>query len=151
MAIWERFDFVRTATVNALANIDESKWDQQPEGFSNTIKWNAGHIYVSLETLLKAAAPDLQTDAEKYAPFFGMGTKPSDWPETVPSKEEVIELLTQQKARIQAHFEGRLSDQPAATIKIGPLALETIDDLLNFALFHEGLHLGIIQSQAKIV
>ena len=151
MAIWERLNFVRTATVNTLEKIDESKWDQQPEGFSNTIKWNAGHIYLVMEGLMTKAAPGLETNIKEYAPFFSPGTKPSDWPDTVPSKEKVIQLLVDQQTRIQQHFQGRLSDQPANEIMIGPLKLETIDDLLNFLLFHEGMHLGTIQAQMKLV
>ncbi|KAB7709136.1 DinB family protein [Bacillus aerolatus] len=151
MATWEQLDFVRTATVNTLEKIDENKWDKQPEGFSNTIKWNAGHIYVSLESFLKAADSEFQTNVEEYAPFFGMGTKPSEWPDNAPSKEQIIQLLTDQKTRVQQHFKDRLSDQPANEIKIGPLSLNTINDVINFSLFHEGLHLGVIQAQLKIL
>lgn len=151
MAIWERLNFARTATVNTLEKIDESKWDEQPEGFSNTIRWNAGHIYLVMESLMTIAAPDLETKIQEYAPFFSPGTKPSDWPDAVPSKEEIIERLTEQHTRLQQHLEGRLSQQPANEIAIGPLKLETIDDLLNFLLFHEGMHLGTIQAQMRLI
>ncbi|RJS59092.1 hypothetical protein CJ483_02630 [Bacillus sp. PK3_68] len=151
MAIWERVNFTRTATVNTLEKIDEGKWDQQPEGFPNTIRWNAGHIYLVMEALMTKAAPDLETNIQKYAPFFSPGTKPSDWPDTVPSKEDIIHLLVDQQKRMQQHLDSRLSDQPANEIMIGPLKLESIDDLLNFLLFHEGMHLGVIQSQMKLV
>ncbi|PAQ13167.1 hypothetical protein CD798_16470 [Bacillaceae bacterium SAOS 7] len=151
MAMWERVNFIRTVTLRTLEAIDEAKWDVQPEGFANTVKWNAGHTYVVMESLLKAADPSFETDMERYAPFFAPGTKPADWPENPASKEEIIGLLKGQMERVQAHFTDRLADAPANEVKIGPLELTSIDDILNFALFHEGLHLGTIQSQMKMV
>ncbi|WP_338754687.1 DinB family protein [Bacillus sp. FJAT-52991] len=149
--MWERVNFSRIVTLRTLEAIDEAKWDVQPEGFSNTVKWNAGHIYVSMEWFLKEADPNYESDVEKYAPFFATGTKPADWSENPASKEEIIDLLKGQVERVQAHFQDRLADAPANEVKIGPLVLTSIDDILNFSLFHEGLHLGTIQSQMKIM
>ncbi|OZI12662.1 hypothetical protein CEW92_05775 [Bacillaceae bacterium SAS-127] len=151
MAMWERANFIRTVTIQVLEAIDEAKWDVQPEGFANTVKWNAGHMYVSMEWFLKEADSSYESDVAKYAPFFAPGTKPADWSENPASKEEIIGLLKGQMERVQAHFANRLADEAAKEVKIGPLGLTSIDDILNFALFHEGLHLGTIQSQMKIV
>ncbi|KKB34674.1 DinB family protein [Bacillus thermotolerans] len=152
MAIWERLEFARSATVGTLEAIEEEKWNTQPEGFGNTIKWNAGHIYISLESLLQVAAPGYEAvKAEEYASLFSTGTRPSEWTDNGPSKQEMIELLSGQTERVKQYFEERLSDQPAQELAIGPLALKTIDDLINFSLFHEGMHIGIIQSQLKVL
>ena len=35
------FKYSRTSTLIGLGNIDKSKWDEQPDGYPNTIRWNA--------------------------------------------------------------------------------------------------------------
>ncbi|WP_238941972.1 DinB family protein [Bacillus sp. REN10] len=149
--MWERVNFTRNVTLRTLEAIEEAQWDAQSEGFSNTVKWNAGHTYVVMESLLKAADPSYESNVEKYAPFFAPGTKPADWLENPASKEEIMGLLKGQIERVQAHFADHLADAPANEVKIGPLVLTSIDDVLNFVLFHEGLHLGTIQSQMKVM
>ncbi|MBM7647795.1 hypothetical protein JOC78_000735 [Bacillus ectoiniformans] len=143
--------FVRGATIKTLEKIDESKWDVQPPGFSNTIKWNAGHIYFVLESFMKMADSSYDTKVKEYNSYFAAGTRPSDWPGQSPSKQEVIQLLNEQTENIQRHFSDRLQAQPQKEITIRGLTFSSVEELLNFTLFHEGLHLGIIQTQNKLI
>ncbi|MFK4997402.1 DinB family protein [Bacillus sp. N9] len=43
------FKYSRTSTLIALSKIDEKKWDEQPAGYPNTVRWNAGHVYITAE------------------------------------------------------------------------------------------------------
>lgn len=150
MAIWEQFVFTRTASVKTLQKVEKEMWDKQPSGFPNTIRWNAGHIFATVESMLQKADSSYESTAPSYVTFFSPGTKPSEWTETAPSSEEIIHQLQTQVERIKQHFDGRLDEKIAQPISIGPLTIKTIHDILSFSIFHEGLHLGIISSHIKI-
>lgn len=49
----QMFAYSRTSVLIALQNINESKWDNQPSSFPNTIRWNAGHMYITAEVFFK--------------------------------------------------------------------------------------------------
>ena len=72
---------------------------------------------------------------------------PSEWPENVPSKEDIIEALVEQEKRIEAFFEGKY-DNAASKVRDlnGGTVLETVDDSLQFVTWHEGIHLGVMKS-----
>lgn len=150
LAILEPFRFTRAATIKTLQKIDQEKWDLQPNGFSNTIRWNAGHIYVTLESLLHGSDTTYHLIEPSYSAFFKNGTRPSEWKEEAPSAENIIHHLQNQGDRIEEHFAHRLTEKINQPIQIGPLTLTTYEEIITFSLFHEGLHLGIISSYIKI-
>jgi hypothetical protein len=43
--ILDQLEFVRTATLSAVEGLSEGEANAVPEGFSNNILWNLGHIY----------------------------------------------------------------------------------------------------------
>lgn len=79
--------------------------------------------------------------------FFATGTSPAAWEGDVPSVQELIIQLQDQLARIKEipveSFNQRL--------KTPFLGQETFGELANFALFHEGIHLGQMQAMKRII
>ncbi len=53
------FNYSRTSTLILLPKLEVEYWDIQPEGFPNTIRWNAGHVYAEADAFLKDAATEL--------------------------------------------------------------------------------------------
>ena len=89
-------------TLGRLQKSPEGKWDTQPEGFNNTIRWNAGHIFVSMETLIQKAIAGIQPVNPEWIPLFVSGTSPSKWEVEPPSNEEFLAALKEQPERILA-------------------------------------------------
>ena len=54
-ASMKMFKYSRTSTLILLPKLDEKIWDIQPEGWPNTIRWNAGHMYAEAESFLHDA------------------------------------------------------------------------------------------------
>ncbi|PFG12573.1 DinB family protein [Bacillus sp. es.036] len=142
--VLKQFTFWRYRTIQALDAVTKEQADCLPEGFTNTVRWNLGHILVTAEFAL-----DRFTDMEKslpgnYTPLFKAGTRPEQWAESPPSLAEIKYYLLEQINRIK-ELEGKLRDPLQHEFSIGSyLELETIGELLLFLMNHENLHLGTI-------
>src|SRR5690625_6088253 len=86
------FKYSRAATLILLSKIEEHKWDVQPENFPNTIRWNAGHVYITAEDFLNKADHNYKITPPEWVDLFLDGTRPSEWKDKdVPSTEEIID------------------------------------------------------------
>lgn len=147
----EMFAYSRTCVLIALRNIHENKWDNQPNGFPNTIRWNAGHMFMTTEVFLNKADPNYTIMYPQWKELFINGTRPSDWLDEPPSKEKIISALDEQKKRILTTYSPDNLKKEAAQIQVfHALSLHTVEAALQFITWHDGLHLGILKSMDKV-
>lgn len=129
----------------------DEAWDIQPNGFNNTIRWNAGHIFVSMEALVQKALGDYKPVNPEWIPLFVTGSSPEGWGGHVPSNEELLEALKEQPARVVAALEGNLGNVLTESMSIGPMhTMETVEAIVQFVVWHEGVHSGIINGLSNI-
>lgn len=145
--------FARSRTMASANAVTEETADLMPEGFNNTIRWNLGHIYVTLNSIVYGMAEEPSPTPEGYGALFARGTSPSEWGEqTPPSISELRELLGRQVDEIEQAFQGRLKERAKR-----PFPLFKSDqppelgDLFGFANYHEGLHLGFINGLKRAI
>ncbi|MCM3709515.1 DinB family protein [Sporosarcina luteola] len=152
MSTIEQLKFARMYTVGRLSQVKEDAWDKQPAGFNNTIRWNVGHIYISLEQFAAKVLPSFEPQHNEWEAFFGMGTSPAKWEGQVPSKEELLAALQEQLPRVVQALEGSLDQVLPEPIKIGDmLTMGTVDAVFQFAIWHEGLHTGVIHGLNRTI
>ncbi|WP_144549582.1 DinB family protein [Bacillus sp. X1(2014)] len=144
--LFDQFEFARNVTLKVVQGITEENADIIPSGYSNSLRWQLGHIYVSVEGIVFHFANETPNLPEGYMELFNTGTNPTDWKTIPPTIEEILPLLSEQVKRVKETFSGRLDEKIAQPLPIGPLKLETIGELLSFASFHESEHIGIIKS-----
>lgn len=142
----DMFKYSRTSTLILLNNTDEAIWDIQPEGFPNTLRWNAGHIYAESESFLYDADHNYELTRPDWANFFIDGTRPSEWTGDVPSKADIIEALKDQEARIERFLTDKLTNDVSKIREVNGLQLKKVDSSIQFITWHEGIHLGIMKS-----
>lgn len=140
------FKYSRTSTLILLNNIDEEIWNIQPEGFPNNIRWNAGHVYVTAEDFLKDADANYEVTRPEWDKLFLDGTRPSEWGDNVPSKEEIIAALEEQRDHIENYFQDKLANDASNVRDVNGTLLDTVDASLQFVTWHEGIHLGVTKS-----
>ncbi len=140
------FKYNRTSTLILLPKLEDNLWDEQPENWPNTIRWNAGHIYAEAEGFLHDADHKYEIVHPEWLDLFLDGTRPSDWGDNVPSKQEIIEALQEQEKRIEAFFPGKYDNEVSKVRDLNGTLLDTVDDSLQFVTWHEGIHLGIMKS-----
>ena len=135
-----------------LAQVMDDVWDKQPTGFNNTIRWNVGHIYCTLENLTSVILPSYERENVEWNAFFEKGTSPAAWEGQIPSNEELIAALQEQMPRIVGALEGKLDQVLPEPLKIGDvLTMGTANALIQFAAWHEGLHIGVIQGMNRAI
>lgn len=151
MGTLQQVTLARGYTLGRLKKAAPEQWDAQPEGFNNTIRWNAGHIFVSAESFVSQAIEDYEAVHPEWAEFFSTGTSPAAWDlEQVPSVEELMTALKEQGKRIPQVLEGELGNILAEPISLGDvLRMDTVEDVAQFNAWHEGIHAGLIDGLVR--
>ncbi|HLR79290.1 MAG TPA: DinB family protein [Bacillota bacterium] len=143
----------RMSTMSNLKRLDEAQWDMQPPGFNNTIRWNAGHNFVIVETFLAPEIEGYEIVHPEWVPLFEDGTRPADWGDDVeiPTSDEIRSALREQVNRLSDQL-GDRDVKLSKPLVIGDnvLEIETLEGMIQFLSWHEGTHAGIINALSKI-
>lgn len=142
---------LRQIVIGQVQAIPEELFDVQSKFFNNTIRWNVGHIVYWMDRYSSLCFQTESKIPDSYEALFNSGTKPSDWTQAPPAKEELIQYLSAQLSRITEISPDALKQPLEAAFEMGPFRFETAGELLNFAFIHEGIHLGTISSILKVV
>ncbi|TCP19139.1 DinB family protein [Scopulibacillus darangshiensis] len=145
-AIVDLYDVYREQTIDLMGSITDEQSDVIPDGFSNSLRWNFGHILVAQEQSMYNLGLNQPGEiAMETMDSFKRGSSPKDWSVTPLTLEEIREKLQKQKERMKSTFSGRLGDPAAKVMDLGQSReLKTLGDLFVGSLWHEGLHQGVI-------
>lgn len=149
----QTFDITRTSRKiisQFLENYTLEQLNKIPEGYSNSLIWNIGHIVVVQQILVYklSGLPMLISDemVEKYR----KGTKP-EWDVTQPEVDEIKSLLIETVNQTELDYNNKVFknyiEYPTST----GFVLKIAEDALSFNSFHEALHIGILMSVKKFV
>jgi uncharacterized damage-inducible protein DinB len=143
----KNFELARGFFVKNVDALDEGVVDDQPEGFNNTIHWHVGHVLTVAEQLVFGFPKKSTNLPANYIELFGTRTKPADWHGDVPSVQELSTQLKEQLKRIKEIP----TESFTKKLKTPVLGQETFGELVNFAIYHETLHLGQIQAMKRMI
>ncbi|MCQ6275015.1 DinB family protein [Bacillus sp. V3B] len=138
-----QFELGRRNLLNDIEGTATELFDVQPEGLSNTIHWQLGHILTGAEGFLFGAEGQLSAE---YNELFGYGSKPSAWQDEVPSVETLIQQLKSQLERIKEIPNERFQDQLSEPV----LGNSTYGELVSFTAFHELTHIGQVHTMKRL-
>jgi len=148
-AALETLKFIRSLTMKSLDGLDQAKLTTIPAGFKNNILWNAGHILFYTCSFVYGPSGHPNPLPAHYKDLFKANTSPADWKEA-PDGAEVIREMGTIVDRIAAdNAANKFSEYKGLTL--GPRSLATLPEALTFHCFHEGLHLGVINSLKKLL
>lgn len=142
---------VRGMVLHQVNSIPEELFDIQPAAFNNTIRWNVGHIAASLDGLLSKGIPFNSNLPESYKALFTGKSKPSDWTEVPPTKEQLVQFLSNQMNALAEISPEVLMEQLKTPINLGPMTFETVGDIFNFTFIHETMHLTTIKCILQVI
>jgi hypothetical protein len=135
-------DFLEKYTLEQLNTI--------PEGFSNNLIWNIGHIIVAQQGLVYRPSGLPLNLPEGLFARYKPGTIPStaDTQETLDLlKELLLSLIAQTK---NDYDKGIFSSYKEYTTLTG-FHLASVEEAIEFNNYHEGLHLGLMMNIRKFV
>lgn len=138
------FSFARNANLQMLKAADDKQLDTIPEGFNNSIRWNAGHVLVIVEKVLSHSDSYENVLPGTFFDYFDMGTNPADWKGTPPSPSEIEAVSGKQ---LQA-IEKLLAAETELTkpFELLGVSFTNLTDVMAFLSFHEGMHFTTIKT-----
>lgn len=146
-AISKQFEMLRGFTLTMINHLKEEQIDIVPDGFNNNIRWNIGHILVAQDYLLYGRDQAANIVKPGYVELFNQGTKPADWTGEVPSLATLAADLEAQMSRIEKDFGHRWDEKLPKPFILRPgTEMTTYGEVMIFTLYHEGWHVGYIQS-----
>ncbi len=122
-----------------------------PQGFNNNIIWNLGHI-VSVQQLLIYGLSKTPFVVDQFIiENFRNKTKP----ERIYTKEEIemiFSSLEMSCVQLQKDYNDNKFAAPTPFIsKSMNTTFDTIEEIITFNIFHEGLHTGVIQKYMQLL
>ena len=140
----------RNVLFKFLQNYSLKQLNTIPEGFSNNLIWNIGHIIVVQQMLVYKLANLPMMVSDEMVEKFKKGTKP----EHNVTQEEVDELKvflfsTLEKTR-QDYSENLFQTYNEFTSMSG-FTIKSVTDAIAFNNYHEALHTGIMMQIRKFI
>lgn len=146
----KQFEIIRAISTKSIESITEEMADEMPLGYKNTIRWNLGHILAVTDAFLFNFDEIPMYLSEEYFGMFKSGSKPADWQTQPPSLDELSFMFKGQMEHIKKHLEQRsLDEKTVNTFNLYGNPQETLGEVLNFCLYHEGFHLGYINGRTN--
>lgn len=96
---------VRGATIQIVAATNEDSIDWAPPGTSNHIRWHAGHVLWLQDALCIRLLSQRSELPFGWSEQFGMNSVSSTHSSDAPSRDQLVELLEEQLARMLSLME----------------------------------------------
>jgi len=149
----KRFDTLlksRQLTLKVIQNLTNEQLNKIPQGFKNNIAWNVAHLLVTQQLLCyKLSGLDCLVSTEMIEDFQ-KGSAPK-YKVTNEAFETIKEQFIQLPVKLDEDYsKGIFKNYTEYTTSVN-VTLINIEDAIDFNLFHEGIHLGIILQLAKFV
>ena len=133
-----------------LENYTLEQLNKTPQGFSNNLIWNIGHIIVTQQLLVYKLSGLPMMISDELVEKYKKGTKV----ESAASQEEVDEikslLFTTIEKTKEDYANGLFKNYTEYPTSTG-FVLANVEGALAFNNFHEGLHIGIMMSIRKFL
>lgn len=139
--IFQQFKLWRKWAIDGLKQIPEHMVSIIPEGFSNNIHWNAGHILAGWDHGIFPHLDQERKLSVAFHTFFPRESSPNSWEGQPPSFQEIIAKFEEQTDMLIQACEGKLS----TPLKEPFLHMTTVGELFLFLMNHESLHMGVVK------
>lgn len=145
--IWETN---RNIYLKFLENYTLEQVNKIPNGFSNNILWNSGHVIVSQQKLIYTLSELPVSISDAMIEKYQNGSKP-DGNATQEEVDEIKKLLISTVAKTKNDYANGLFKKFNEYQSKTGFHLGSFNDALEFNNLHEGIHLGMIMNIKKFV
>lgn len=140
----------RTMVSKILENHTLEQLNKIPEGFTNNLIWNMGHIIVTQQLLVYKLSGLPMMVSDELVEKYRKGTKPEQ-DATQAEVDEIKALLFSTIEKTKEDYNAGIfknyTEYPTST----GFVLTSAVGAITFNNFHEGVHIGIMLSIRKFV
>ncbi len=135
--------YLETLSLNDLNTI--------PKGFNNNIIWNIGHVVVTQELLIyKLSGLPIQV-SDALVDRYKKGSKPEK-PVSQQEVDDIKALLFLTLKQLQSDYKNnKFTNYTSYTVSTTGNTLNNVEEALQFAAFHEGIHLGYVMALMHVL
>ena len=149
----KQFEIIKSTRkflLSVIADLTIDELNEIPAGFNNNIIWNFAHLIAAQQNVCYVRGGlDLKIDQDLFIAY-----KPETKPVGYVEKEkvaEIKELILSTIDQLEADYYNNIfSEYNVWTNRYG-VTHNTIEDTINFLIFHEGFHVGYIMSLKRLV
>jgi len=146
----DRIRKIRQYILKIIEPLTIDQLNEIPQGFNNNIVWNVAHLTAAQQGLCYIRAGLKTFVEEAYFLAYKAETKPEEPVDDV-EWDNIKALLFSSLDQLQQDYDaGTFNNYTSWTTRYD-VTLSTIDDALDFILFHEGLHLGYIMALKRVI
>lgn len=141
----------REAVANLCNTLSLEKLNAIPTGFNNNILWNVGHM-VAIQQLIVYGLSQTPFRTDQWIiDTFKNKTKPERIYEQ-SDLEKVLNALLETVTTMEADFnQNAFGVQTPFISKSLNTSFDTMEAVISFNMFHEGLHTGVIQKYIQLL
>ncbi len=146
----EKIKSIRTYLLNLIDDLTIEQLNKIPDGFNNNIIWNVAHLTATQQRISYTRSGLQPIVQDKYIAPYSPGTKPEGFineAELTTIKSLLISSLDEFESDYKKGF---FTTYNGFITRYG-VELTNIDDAINFILYHEGLHTGVVMALKKLV
>jgi hypothetical protein len=143
----------RQFVLKEISGLSIEQLNAIPSGFNNNIIWNLGHILAATQAICyRRAGQPVVIDEQYFLPFL-TNTKPGN---SIGQEDAhiICELLESTVAILQHDYDRRHFSNYTMSENIQAIygiELRTIDDAIDFLLYHDGYHAAKINMIKQLV
>lgn len=121
-----------------------------PEGYNNNLFWNIAHCAATMQLLIYSLSNSQWRISKEIVKGYRNGTRPErDY--TSEEIEAVKAILVSSAVQCQKDYEeGYFGAYNGFKTKTG-FELNTVEDAIQFNLYHEGVHMGYIMALRRFL
>ncbi|OZM57406.1 hypothetical protein CIB95_08070 [Lottiidibacillus patelloidae] len=150
--LFNQLHFARSLTLKAIKTIPTDLLDEVPNGSTNNLRWQFGHIFTAQSLLVNRFVGIPLQLQDEYISYFAPKTSPDNWKEVPPTIKEITIHLSKQPSEIEQLLTGKLEEKLKKPFLTGTHGeFTTVQEILTFAIYHEGHHLGAINVLKRIL
>ncbi|MBK0382603.1 DinB family protein [Pedobacter sp. SD-b] len=147
---FEIYKKTRLFLLDYIKDLSTDQLNQIPQGFNNNIIWNITHLIATHQGVCYVrSGHQLRVDEMIYNNYKN-GTLPQPFVNS-HQIENVKELLISSIDVLEKDYNEGLFEKYISWTTRTDVALKSIEESINFLLWHDGLHLGVIMAMKKLV
>lgn len=141
---------IRHTYLKMLEEFSLEQLNYIPEGFNNNIFWNIAHCAATMQLLVYSLSDSQWRISKEIVKGYKIGTKPEKL-YTQEDVDAVKAILVTSALECQKDFEeGYFGEYKGFDTRIG-MKLTTVEDAIQFNLFHEGIHMGYVMAMRRFL